>query len=194
MLSNLTFNRYFIHYSRHEKPYIDLWVTPFIHSLYTLSCFFIHSGTSQTISSKEEKPSHKSWKERKKLCRNRLKRKERSWTGPSTLPPLSIACGCACTPSWANCALTRGLLCVKAPDRHCFQPLQPTGPCCSSKRGISWSGRYRVIPFYHFVTSKISFYSRFSLFAAISFLHLHLSPLGLVPPARLCAKVVHHSR
>lgn len=41
---------------------------------------------------------------------------------------------------------------------------------------------------------KISFYSRFSLFASISFLHLHLSPLGIVPPARLCEKVVHHSR
>lgn len=31
-LSNLTFNRYFIHYSRHVKPHIDLWIVVLIYS------------------------------------------------------------------------------------------------------------------------------------------------------------------
>lgn len=97
---------------------------------------FTHSGTFRTTSSKGAKPSHRNWRGRKKLCRNRPRRVERPWTGRSTPPLPLIACGCASTPSWASCVLTHGLLCVKALGRHCSPPLLPTGPCCSSKHGI----------------------------------------------------------
>lgn len=64
---------------------------------------FTHSGTFRTTSSKGAMPSHRSWRGRRRLCRSRPRRRERPWTGPSTLPLPSIACGCACTPSWASC-------------------------------------------------------------------------------------------
>lgn len=102
---------------------------------------FCHSGTSRTTSSKEEKPSQRSWRGRKKLFRSRPRRKERLLTGPSTLPLHLTACGCACTQSWASCVSTHGLLCVKVLGRHCSPPYQPTGPYCSSQPGILWSGR-----------------------------------------------------
>lgn len=130
-----------IGYQNHQKHFTNCPLQ-FMPPLSTpTSLFIIHSGTFQTTSSKEAKPLHRSWKERRKLCRSRPRRKERPSTGRFTLPLRLIACGCACMPSWVSCVSTHGLLCAKALGRHCSPPSLPTGPCCNSQHGILWSGR-----------------------------------------------------